>query len=322
LLAFYQTKSKHLKLLAGASFLLSVLSDGPVHATELAGASLDVRRAAGAEDCPSANELKLQTLALGAPPKESAEPLTVQVDFHRSGAEFVVDVHTTGRAIGTRQVDAAGPTCAPLAKATAVLLGVLLDLRPRESAPVQEMLRAPTPPPPTRSGLLHDVAFGARADVAVGLLGPAFSPALDVVARARLRRFDIGLGGFGLLNRSIELAPGTVDVGLLGGSLVVCGYWARLRALELGACATLLAGSFHGQADGYFTNRERASLWLAGGIGATLALELGPRWALRAGIDAVVPFQSYRPEIDLVGRAYRPSPVGAFVGLGPELRFR
>lgn len=305
--------------------MLGVFAGGPVRATELAGASLDVQRAAGAEDCPSSEELKLQTLALGLPPKGSAERLTVQVDFHRSEEQFVVDVRTTGRAIGTRQLDAAGPTCAPLAKATAVLLAVLLDLRPREHAPVQEMSAAqtpPTPPPPTRPGLLRYVAFNARADIAIGLLGPAFSPALDVVARARLSRFDIGLGGFGLLNRTVELAPGTIDVGLLGGSLVVCGYWARLRALEIGACATLLAGRFHGEAHGYFTNRERASLWLAGGVGATIALELNPRWALRAGIDAILPFQSYRPEIDLVGRAYQPSPLGALLSFGPELRFR
>lgn len=315
-------KSTRWKLLAAACYAASSLVGAPACAAELAGATLDVENAAGAESCPGAEELERQTLALGVPPNESAEPLAIAVSFRATEAEFLAEIRTTGRTTGTRQLSAAGPSCAPLARATAVLLAVLLDLRPREApAPAPLVASRVTAPPPSRPQPWRYLALGAHADATVGLLGPAFSMAFGGGARVRRTRFELGLSGFSLLNRRVELLPGSVEVDLWGGSLSLCTYFARSGPLEVAGCASLLAGRFHGAGSGYPTNRERASLWLAGGIGATIALELSQHWALRAGMDLAVPFQQYRPEIELVGNAYQASPVGAFLGFGPELRF-
>ncbi len=305
-----------------ACFSLSVLASGPTHATELAGATLETRASSDAESCPNAEALRKRTLALGMPPTQVAEPLTIEVSFERAEAAFVATVRTSGRASGTRELSAPGPTCEPLATATAVMLAVLLDLRPQGSeAP-------PAPPPAERAppanappGPFRYVALSSHLDTEYGLLGPAFGEALGADTRLRVSRFELSLGGFALRDRTVRLAPGNVSVSLLAGRLGLCGYFARLGRVEIAACAALLLGRFHGAGYGFYREESGASSWLGVGVGATAGLELSRHWALRFGLDLLVPLRQYTPEVVRVGDAYRPSPLAVALGFGPELRF-
>ncbi|HTQ04353.1 MAG TPA: hypothetical protein VMI54_10870 [Polyangiaceae bacterium] len=315
--------SRRRRLLGGvAGSWFCLLTCGAAHAAELAGATLDTESAAGAESCPSAEALKDRTLALGIPPQEPREPLLIHVAFRRDGDDFAATVRTSGRTAGERELTAAGPDCNPLAAATAVMLAVLLDLRPRES--VAEPAPKPLPPaPPLKrdsSGFRH-VSLGGELAGAFGLLGPAFSMVYAGDARARFSFLELALGGFGLVDREVGLPPGTVDVGLAGGDLGLCAYFWRAGRVDVAACASLALGRFHGTGQGFFIDKNGASLWIAGGLGATLGFELSRHWALRLDLDALVPFRQYRPEVELVGTAYHASPLAGTVGFGPEFRF-
>ena len=197
-------------------------------ATALPGAALETESAGGAEGCPSAEALTTRILLLGVPQAEAPEPLAVHVAFRREGAEFFATVRTSGRFSGTRELSAAGPSCDPLAAATAVMLALLLDLRPRETlAPEAPSARAEPPAATDDEGPLRHVAVHARLDAAYGVLGPAFGVAYGGNARLSITHFELVLGGFAFAERSVELSPGSVDVGLAGGNLDLCAAVVR-----------------------------------------------------------------------------------------------
>lgn len=290
-------------------------------ATELPGATLETESSAGAEGCPTAEALKTRTLALGIPQAAPPEPLAVHVAFRREGTDFFATIRTSGRLSGTRELSAAGPTCDPLAAATAVMLAVLLDLRPRET-PAPVVTNEPAKPAATEGdGPFRHVAVHARLDAAYGVLGPAFGVAYGGDARLRLTRFELVLGGFAFVDRSVEMSPGSVEVGLAGGNLDVCAAVARTGPVELGGCVSFLIGSFRASGHGYYVDDGDASLWLAGGLGVTLAFELSRHWAIRLGLGMLVPFSRYSPAVDRVGVAYDAPPIAGVLGFGPEFRF-
>jgi len=291
-------------------------------ASELPGATLETEDTGGAEGCPSAEALKARVLLLGIPQAKAPESLAVHVAFRREGTDFFATVRTSGRFSGTRELSAAGPTCDPLAAATAVMLALLLDLRPRETS-AQEATHAPAEllTATDDEGTFRHVAVHARLDTAYGVLGPAFSVAYAGNARVRVTGFEFVLGGFAFVERSVDLPPGNVAVGLGGGNLDVCAAVARSGPVDLAACVSFLIGRFHGSGHGYYANESEASLWLAGGLGGTLAFELSRHWAIRLGLDMLVPFRRYDPEVDRVGVAYDAPPIAFVLGFGPELRF-
>jgi hypothetical protein len=202
------------------------------------------------------------------------------------------------------------------------MLAVLLDLRPRE-APAPATTGAPSESPATTAddGPFRHVALHARLDAAYGVLGPDFGLAYGGDARLRWGRFEFVLGGFAFAERSVELSPGSVEVGLAGGNLELCAAVAQSGRVELGACGSFLIGSFRGSGHGYYADEDDSSLWLAGELGATLALELDRHWALRLGLGVLVPFRRYSPEVDRVGVAYEAPPLALVLGFGPEFRF-
>jgi hypothetical protein len=310
-------------LAAIACFLTSWFSSSTARAaTALPGVALETERSGGAEGCPNAEALTLRILMLGIPKQEASQPLSVHVAFQRVEADFFATVRTSGRFSGTRELSAAGPTCDPLAAATAVLLALLLDLRPHETQ-APEAMNAPAEPP-AATGEEHPfryVAVHVRLDAAYGVLGPAFGLAYGGNARLRLTRFELVLGGFAFVERSVELSPGSVEVGLAGANFDICASVARSGAIDLGACASFLFGRFHGSGHGFYADEDDASPWLAGGLGATLAFELSRHWAVRLSLGMLVPFRRYNPEVDGVGVAYYSPPIAGVFGFGPEFRF-
>jgi hypothetical protein len=156
-----------------------------------------------------------------------------------------------------------------------------------------------------------------------GVLGPTVSASFGGEARLRFGHAELELGGFAGPARSIDYAPGSVDVRLAAGHLGLCGYLdARAERLELGVCATLFLGELLASGHGFYEDKPASSFWIAGAIGATLAVPLARHWALRLGLDLVVPFRQYTLEVDRVGVVFDSSPVGVGLALGPEFRFR
>jgi len=291
--------------------------------------------------------LAQRTLALGTLGASQLEALRIQVRFRRDGTTFFATVNTSGRSSGVRELSAAGPSCEPLAAATAVMLAVLLQLRPDtvvdntaspgpvNSASEPESASSPSAAQEPRRvsrvvwsrsgrrepGAWRYVALGAQAHAEFGILGAALGFGFGGNARLRVSDFELELAGFALLDRSIPMAPGRVEVGLAAASAGACGYVLRSAPTELSLCAAFLVGRFHGRGVGYETDREVTSLWLGGAAGAQLTLELSRQIALRASLAAVVPFQQAIVSVERVGQAYDASPLAAIFGFGPELRF-
>jgi hypothetical protein len=292
-------------------------------ATELAGATLEVQRAPGAEACPDAELLSEQTLAFGTSPAQPTARMRVRVAFSRVGQRYQAVIHTSGRTHGSRQVLDDGPGCGPLATATSLVLAVLLDLRPHGEPTV--VTRNPSPAPSPRASPLpvfRYAALGARASAAYGLLGPTVSLSFGGDVRARLAYIELELGGFAALRRTVDYPPGSVSASLAAGSATVCVYSGRDgTAVEIGACGALLVGRIQASGRGFFEDREAAALWTAGGVGATLAVPLARHWAVRLSADLLIPFRGYALAIEGVGLAYESSPAAFALTFGPELRF-
>jgi hypothetical protein len=122
--------------------------------------------------------------------------------------------------------------------------------------------------------------------------------------------------------RSVELAPGVIDQSLAGGSVGACGYLTRtFDANELGACLSLSLGRLAASSTGYYADGDAAALWIAGSLGVRLLLPLGRHFALRFGLDVIVPFRQYELEVERVG-TLQSAPFGGSLLLGPEWRFR
>ncbi len=96
----------------------------------------------------------------------------------------------------------------------------------------------------------------------------------------------------------------------------------RVDRLELGACAKLFVGELLASGSGFLEDKQASSLWIAGSIAATLAVPLARHWALRFGLDVVVPFRQYTLEVERVGVVFDSSPLGLALAFGPEFRFR
>jgi len=334
---FHQKKISRLLFGFYAVVIFALLPEPARAATEIAGASLEVEAAIGAESCPSAEALSEQTSKLGSPRATAIPggPLRVQVKFLVHGSGYRAIVRTSGRTEGTRELSADGPSCAPLSAATAVFLAVLLDLLPASEVPKRGQPAAewvePVPPrehpAPQASArapnLLRYAGVGAHLILGYGLLGPALSESIGGEARLRLGYAELEFGGFAGLARQVDYPPGTVSLRLAAGHLGVCGYLGPPAAgPELGACAKLLLGQLLASGSGFDEDRQVSSFWFAGAIAATFAVPLSRHWAVRFGLDVVVPFRQYTVEVEQSGVVFNSSPLAVTLAFGPEFRFR
>jgi len=332
---FHQKKIRRSLFGFWALGIFALLPQRARAATEIAGATLEVKSAAGAESCPDAEALREQTSKLGTPQGSERAPLRVEVEFLANGAGYRAIVRTSGSTEGTRELTADGPSCEPIAAATAVFLAVLLDLLPASEAPALRaesavvpaepaLLRENSAAPSARvPGLLRSVGVGAHVIAGYGLLGPTVSESFGGEGRLRFGHAELSLGGFAGPARSVDYAPGSVAVNLAAGHVGLCAYLdARGDRLELGACATLLLGQLRASGEGFYEDKQASSFWIAGAIGATLAVPLARHWALRVGLDAVIPFRQYTLEVDRVGVVFDSSALGLALAFGPEFRFR
>jgi hypothetical protein len=282
----------------------------PASAAELAGATLRVARAEGAEDCPDESALARSIAALGG----------------ASGAvrpgEYVATIQSTGRKTGVREIKLRTESCGNLAEATSVALAVLLDLvaesKDAPAAPPESAaLDAPPAPRPKTERLALGV--GIQSGAGYGLLGEAVSPLLGGRIGLGARRVELVLAGVWIAPRDIDHAPGSVEVGLAALRLDGC-WWSTPRENSgVGMCLGLSGGRVWGEGAGFDANYAVVRPWLAAAFGASLRARLTVRVALRFALSALVPLHAETFSVTGSGPAYETLPLAAVLETGPEL---
>ncbi len=283
--------------------------------------------------------------AVGA--SEGAGAVSAEAKVERVGDVYRLHLVTQsagGR--GERTID--DPSCVALADATALIVTLAVDptlagglapsasasesvAPPASSAPptpsVGPVASASVRPPPRPSAAPPPAPPPTRVAVGAGvsaLVGPLPNAALAVSGGVALLRgpfrFELEGRWAPRSDRPIDTRPGAggrfdLLTGALGAQyLVVRG------PFEVGPRLALEAGMLRGRAFGVEIPLDGRSLWIAGEAGASAFYRAGPL-AFRLDSSAIVPF--IRPEfvIEGLGSVHRPSPVGARVSLGAEVRF-
>ena len=298
-----------------------------------------VRRDAAASSCPDALTLAEDVLRLTTKvrldPDATATGDRIDVDFKHGPAGFRAQVHATGERSGQRVLTHKGATCGPLAEAVAVSLAILLDPEWHPPVPAEppppEPPPAPAPPvteapPPRAPAPTTGGDWAVRAAVTTGAaLGivRAAAPIFGVLLAADpVPELSFGVGAILVPGQSLPLAPGHVDVSLVGAEVAACALPLGSARLRLGVCATAALGSVAAKGSGYFRDGSTQRPWLAfGGHAQALGQIAGPLgWTLRAG--ALAPTTTEAFSIDGAGVAYAPPRVAVVLAAGATMTFR
>lgn len=307
---------------------------------------LAVRRT-GVGDCPDAADLSRRIRVLtprGPDPAPSGtSDASISVEFGHRGSRLQAVIRATGEKHGTRVLDDDGPSCAPLAEATALAIAILVDpeaaaaaiakeasspppaaesaakVEPAAAPPVSETRESPSPP---IGG--EEKANGRRATWSVSIVGGAgvvtglnasVSPFFAVgLAFRPIDFFSLEASALLAPPRSHDLDRGTVDVAFVGGGATGC-IWplahAGPPAIDVGGCLGGIVASVRGEGRGYDADRSASRAW--GALDAHLAIRgalVGPiGWGVRAG--AVVPFHRESFGVAGAGTAYEMAAIGA-----------
>jgi hypothetical protein len=289
--------------------------------------ALFVERGEGASECPDEGALlrSVDEVRGRATPPDALR--SYRVAFARRGDAFHARIESTVDE-SSRSLTDGGPTCAALARATAVTLALLLDAEPTpverrsddEATTTTEQraargadsnaTSAQTVPPDhaTRSAAAH--AF--TLDGGAGLLGGVVRPIAPFVrggAGLELRHFDVNVGALFVPPGDVELPPGSLSTSLLAITLESCLELASLDRVTLHACSGLIAGFIRAEARGYTLNEARSRAWLAVPAGVGVGTE-GGSVGLRFDATLLVPIRRQNFQVDGAGIAYR-SPVVA-----------
>jgi hypothetical protein len=147
---------------------------------------------------------------------------------------------------------------------------------------------------------------------------PYVSPLLRLGARLSMRSgIEAGIDGFWVPGATVDRAPGSLTVSLLGAQLGA-GYSVRTSKVAVGVNAIVAAGALHAVSSGYpieSTSVDRP--WLAFGVGAYLHRHVGDRLILEGGVDALVPVRRHRFVLDPTQESvFRTAAVGGSLWLG------
>lgn len=249
------------------------------HASSASSAKLRYVRAAGAEACPTADEMRAKVEAhLGAAPwSESATRLLdVQIEARERALVATIRLLDDGVPVGERTLSSQDAGCAPLADAVALALSIALDpsylIRSLEEqdgvggsgdddapSPVAAVgARTPIAPSsvgaPTRRELASP-SLGPReatlqlqleAGVAgFGTLGaaPSATGGLRLSTGARVGLLSLAIEGSGELSNRTAVPGGELSAARLTAALVPC-----LRLDPVGACVPLVGGGLYAEA--------------------------------------------------------------------------
>jgi len=258
-----------------------------------------------------------------------------EVQIFRSDDGYAAIIQSGGLA---RQLSDPGPTCGELAEALALTLAILLDSEaPPRAAPTPPPVVTqpqpppppvrPPPPPPLPPRKRWDASLELGAAQSFGVLTP-LSWAFTGEVSLRFRAFSIGAGAIWLPTRTVEAAPGTVDLGLVAGTARACATVAgELDAPRFSLCGQPMLGVIRGEGNGYTPDRAGIAPWFALGIGALAEGPiLGPiGWSARATLTVPVVTQKFTvdrregtgsAELVRTVTAFDPSPLGILLGAG------
>jgi hypothetical protein len=309
-----------------------------------ADAGLVVTRGEGATQCPDAEHLRRHALASAARSLPSPAHAYL-VSFERTAGSYRAEIvdGTVGR---TRRLEDTGPACGPLGQAVAVVLATMwgsegeASASPASSASpapaattnADEAAASPAPPasPPTAEvGLAEPEmattspstsrrprwVFGAGAALAVAIVRP-IAPALFADVAIALAHASFAAGVLWVPDQRIEVAPGSIDVRLVAGTLRGCAFVGETT--ELGACAKLLAGQLHAAGAGYGTVSEHDRPWLAIEPEVFVDRALFAWVRARAAAGLTVPLHAETFSVTGAGGAYDTPAVGGLFSLSIE----
>jgi hypothetical protein len=311
--------------------------------------------------CPDAGEVRAEIdRVLGGPPSpESRRYLRAQATVSSSarGGFHVHLVTDLGGVPGERDFD--GPTCAAVARATALIVALTFDpdalTRHAEAPPLPPPPPPPPPAPPAPpprvppyvpdptllpeplpdTGPLLPPALpdGARrvlfAAGVVGSVSLGDVPKVGAAIGGRLGilvdrfRVDLSLSYWPDQTATLATLPAAGGhVHLLAGAASGC--WAALRApVELSPCLGVEVGSMGATGFGVSAPGSGSALWVAPLAQAAAALPFAGRFAARLDLAALVPV--LRPPFVLTGTGpapvYTAGPVVGRATLGLEARF-
>ena len=187
--------------------------------------------------------------------------------------------------------------------------------------------RAPAPAPAVDEGSLntrvvpskhqapHGI-FGLGGALAAAIVRP-LAPALFADVGLELGHASLAIGAFWIPTQHIDVAPGSIHVGLVGGSLRGCAFLGN--ATEVGLCAKVLAGELRGAGAGYSSDAQRSRPWFALEPEVFVDRALYGRLRARAAAGATVPLHAEAFYVTGASTAYETPAVGGLLSLSIEL---
>jgi hypothetical protein len=308
----------------------------PEHLT----ATLDVKRAPGAEQCldapllAKAVETRLGRVVFGG----AAPELRVSVALERAPdgawrAQLLLE-DAKGTDLGRREIVSAERACSGLNPSLALVVALLVDAPPAPPPPPPPPADGtpppppPTPPPPIRippapPPPAEPWQFGVAISAAVsfGWL-PSLAPGASFGLSAEPPHLpEIVASAQGFVPRSTDGARG-VELSLVRVGFAVCPALYRGPSVRVSACAGQTVGRLRAGAFGFDENRRTTDLAYALEVGGLLRLSLIGPLVFRAfsGVEVPVTRNVYvgGPERTVL---FRSSPVAARgeMGVGVDL---
>jgi hypothetical protein len=304
--------------------------------TARAEGDLSVTRDEGAMRCPDGEalgRLARASYALSLPPPAHV----YSVFFERSGGAYRAEIvdDTAGR---TRRLEDNGTSCAALAHAAAVVLATMWGSEHDEPGPsppavVPAPPAAQAPPPPAAPEPSPDErsaraapgsspsrrprgVFGVGGALAVAVVRPV-APALFAEAGLQIAHASLAAGVLWIPTQTIAVAPGTIGVRLVAGSLRGCAFLGD--ATELGLCAKLFAGQLHAAGAGYDADAQGDRPWFALEPAVFVERSLVEPIRVRADAGIAIPLHAEAFDIRGGGVAYDTPAVGGLFALAIEL---
>jgi hypothetical protein len=323
---------------------LVLLAAAPVHAAPAhLTATLDVKRAPGAEQCIDAPSLaKAVEARLGRNAFDKASPelrVFVVLDRLPDGAwraQLLLE-DAKGQALGRREIESAEAACSALDPSLALVVALLVDAPPSPppEPPTPEGAPPPPPPPPPPPTRIRIPApppppeepwrLGASLSAALSYgWVPSLAPGVSLALSAEPPHFpEFVVVAQGFLPRRTESSPGRgVEVSLVRLGLALCPALYRGPSVRVAACAGQSVGRAQATAFGFDENRSTTGLTYAVEAGGLLGVSLFGPLVLRAfsGVEVPVTRNAYVAGPTRVV-LFRSSPVAARgeIGLGVEL---
>jgi hypothetical protein len=280
-----------------------------------------VERGVGAEPCPDSETLSSRIDQIrGRSSRDLAGSYRVSFVHKTDGFAAVISTGPTGANV--RTLESNGPTCAELAKATALTLALLFDSDvavKKNPPPVVSAAPPPVPPPPPPPPSPEVSSFHRDATLSLGAIGLAgvvrtVSPAASVEAGIAGRRWRMGIGALWGVPQTLDLTPGTVDEKLMSGTLRTCFAPYRQGWVRFDVCTGAFVGFMSGEAQGFTHNEQHTRPWVAVPFELVLAGWNAPvGWELGAG--ALVPVRRQDFSVDGLGVAYKSPPMAGMLSL-------